>query len=155
WDGSLWREVSVPTVGSYDILASVTAISSNDVWAAGDFTDAGIHPLVMHWDGSAWTQVPAPDGVPNSVNVFNGVMAISSGDIWAVGERPPQLLEAHTSVVHWDGTAWGIVRAPTPENGALGTVAGVSPSDIWAAGSYYDPAILNSRPLTMRSNGCG
>jgi hypothetical protein len=83
-----------------------------------------------------------------------GVVAVSSTDIWAVGERLTEL-GAHTLVMHSDGTAWSVIRAPTPDNGALGTVTAVPPGIIWAAGAYYDPAIQNSRPLTMRSRGCG
>src|ERR1051326_4179457 len=44
WDGSIWTQVSVATVGTFDVLRGVTAVSSTDVWAAGSF-DAidGIH----------------------------------------------------------------------------------------------------------------
>jgi hypothetical protein len=27
------------------------------VWAVGDYQEAGIHALVLHWDATRWSQV--------------------------------------------------------------------------------------------------
>ncbi len=40
-------------------------------------------------------------------------------------------------VEHWDGASWSVVPSPNPNpqgNNALGAVAAISASDIWAAG---------------------
>src|SRR5205807_2211745 len=50
WDGTAWNNVAVPNVG---MLNSVTALTSNDVWAVGV---SG----VVHWDGTAWSIAPSP-----------------------------------------------------------------------------------------------
>src|SRR5437763_1054163 len=60
-------------------LFAVTAVAADDVWAVGQ-TGFPWKALILHWQGSAWTAVPNPCGVP-----LNGVTAISSTDIWAVG----------------------------------------------------------------------
>jgi hypothetical protein len=52
----------------FDRLLVVTAIPPNDVCAVGDshnparFPAKSAHNVSMHWDGAAWTLVPAPTG---------------------------------------------------------------------------------------------
>lgn len=70
WTGGRWKIVPSPNppatgTSSDDSLWSVTAVAQNDVWAVGA-VGGGIDvysttvPLVVHWNGSAWTQVVAP-----------------------------------------------------------------------------------------------
>ena len=65
WDGKSWRMVSVPEPGGMlEYVSDVVAVSSRDVWAAGeyrkDFNDQTSRPLVLHFDGKRWTQVKVP-----------------------------------------------------------------------------------------------
>jgi hypothetical protein len=155
WDGTAWTVVDAPPVpGDDNLLFDVSGSSSNDLWAVGSQGNASTsRPLIEHWDGTAWRMVEAPP-VPGAAAHLSGVTALASTDAWAVGERQTEGFIAHTLVMHWDGTAWSIIQAPSPDDGALGTVTAISPRTIWAAGSYYDPAVQSLRPLTMRSNGC-
>ena len=57
-DGTRWSQVMSPNFGSeHTGLYSVTAVSPKDVWAVGDYQEAGVHALVLHWDGTGWSQV--------------------------------------------------------------------------------------------------
>jgi len=57
WDGTRWSQVKSPNLGSeHTSLSSVIAVSPKDVWAVGDYQEAGIHALVLHWDGTNWSQ---------------------------------------------------------------------------------------------------
>jgi len=45
-------------------VTAVSALATNDVWAVGSEVDFGIgvgesQPMAMHWDGTAWTALPA------------------------------------------------------------------------------------------------
>ena len=55
-------EAGQPLVPVNISLNSVTAISSNDMWAIGNGTDSedpdNTDPAFEHWDGSQWTLVP-------------------------------------------------------------------------------------------------
>jgi hypothetical protein len=86
WDGAKWSIVTAPQPDPWlDILAGVTGISSNDVWAVG-FVGTGTgyeQPEALHWDGSAWNLVPVPAGSKSTVLL--GADAVSSTDVWAVG----------------------------------------------------------------------
>ena len=77
-----------PDGGGY--LNGVTAISRTDAWAVGLIASGGpgnsgatTTPLIEHWDGTSWDQVPCP--VPASGGQFNSVSATSPTDVWAVG----------------------------------------------------------------------
>jgi hypothetical protein len=69
YDGAQWTKISTPDVGE---LQAVSAAAPDDVWAVGQFG-------TLHWDGSAWSQVPAPAGELIAVD------AVGPEDAWAVG----------------------------------------------------------------------
>lgn len=87
WNGRAWRVVSVraPAGLPAPSLVAVSASSSTDVWAAGQY-GYGVHAkaLVEHWDGHAWTS--SPTRIAGSVVLF-GITAVSGRNVWAVGER--------------------------------------------------------------------
>jgi hypothetical protein len=154
WDGTKWRSVPVPPVGTDHNLIGLTALATDDVWAAGQYNSGGpIHPLVMHWDGTAWTQVPAPDKVPNATNYFYGIDAISHDDIWAVGYTDVSL-NSQPLIEHWDGVAWTV--SPTPDfpgnDNILNDVSAVSSDDVWAVGFQGDSG-TGLRTLAMHWDG--
>jgi hypothetical protein len=154
WDGSLWRSVSVPVVGTQDTLTSVTALSTDDVWAAGYYVDGPIHPLVYHWDGISWTQVPAPDGVTNSTNSFYGISAVSAQDIWAAGFEDTSFLHFEPLIEHWDGTSWSVIPSPVfPGNdNMLFGVSARATDDVWVVGFKGDTS-TELRTLAEHWNG--
>ena len=78
------------------ILTSVTAISARDAWAVGYRGDSSPRAVIMHWNGSAWKNVPTPRGS----DLF-GVAAISARSAWAVGGTPSKTL-----IIRWNGSAW-------------------------------------------------
>src|SRR6266568_192276 len=77
WDGMTWAHYPAPPGGSYAFLYGVSADSATDVWAVGwwDASNGSIHPLVLHFDGTAWTQVPAVS--PTGGDEFESVAALA------------------------------------------------------------------------------
>src|SRR5215472_5303711 len=63
WDGSSWKAVATPNPGSTpeckgantgNILTSIAAVSTSDIWAAGFFfscASTDLNPILLHWDG--------------------------------------------------------------------------------------------------------
>jgi hypothetical protein len=47
WDGSAWRQVSIPENVGEGELFTVAAVSANDVWLAGGY-NAGGRSLILH-----------------------------------------------------------------------------------------------------------
>jgi hypothetical protein len=86
----------------------VSATSPTDAWAVGLYWDqAGInHALVLHWDGTSWSQVKTPN--PRSIrSSLDSVTAVSPKNVWAVGDY--QEAGVHALVLDWDGTRWSQV----------------------------------------------
>jgi hypothetical protein len=144
WNGGQWSVVNSPNYieGSDDnVLRSVNAIASDDVWAVGTYVDSGgaLRTLTMHWNGVMWTVINSPNQSYED-NVLSGVAAISSGDVWAVGDFVTGIGNALTLTMHWNGGEWR--TAPSPNPGALvnylQAIAPISANDVWAVGYYYD-----------------
>lgn len=138
WNGSQWSIIASPNPGPmYRALYGVTAIAPDDVWAVGYYYPGTGGPsanLILHWDGSAWTQVAAPNAGTSSNNLWD-VDAIAANDVWAIGTYLNAGTE-QTLSLHWNGSQWSVV--PTPNSGAgvnrLLGIAALSGGDVWAVG---------------------
>jgi hypothetical protein len=138
-DGA-WHRQAVATTHVYNALYGIAATSSADAWAAGAYVEAfpgPQQPLMIHWDGSTWTEIPGPT-LPSSF--VNGVAVISAGDAWVAGTIFSQDggIPAATLVEHWNGTAWKRVKSPNPGKEFGGSsfraIAAASAHDVWAGG---------------------
>ena len=77
-----------------------------------------------------------------------GVSALSGSNAWAVGSTGTATL-----ILHWNGTAWTRVAAPSPGHlGRLTAVSAFSPSNVWAVGSY-ETANGGNKTLILHWNG--
>jgi hypothetical protein len=152
WDGTAWKRVPSPNRGVYpggNFLDGVAATSPANAWAVGEYyniSNTG-KTLILHWDGTAWTQVPSPNPKPRfSDNQLTGVAATSATNAWAVGYST--FGGYHTLIEHWNGTAWTLVPSPDPlgpgsEYGnILYAVAATSPTNAWAVGDSGNSTLI-------------
>lgn len=102
-----WTAMPSPTTKN---LRGVWAASSSDVWAGG------VTGTILHFDGTAWSVVP----VASTADV-DAVWGSSSSDVWFAGSG---------TVTHWNGTA----LSSTGFGGALLSVSGTGPRDVWVTG---------------------
>ena len=140
WDGSQWHVVPSAPMGGYGELFGVSALSSNDVWAVGYYDDSTTiyKSYAEHWDGQSWTAMATPRAGTRS-NELNAVVAVSPNDIWAVGYQADVNDDWYSLALHWDGTQWSVVPAPSidPYGDELLAVSAISSSDVWAVGSHH------------------
>lgn len=138
WDGSAFSIVPSPNVrGRASVLEDVAGTASTDLWAVGhaDVTDfIGSRTLVLHWNGTAWSRIPAPSfGSQEDQNVLTGVAAISPNDAWAVGSFSSIDPGSATALtLHWNGSAWRTV--PNACGRGLREVFALSATNVWAVG---------------------
>ena len=163
WDGKAWTQVPSPNPGVHDNqLAGVHMISATDGWAVGfgDNSLAQNLTLVLHWDGKAWAQVPSPSfGVANGGSRLGAVNALTGSDAWASGLTFTDAGGEGTLLLHWNGTSWTQVPAPSPSPGGstggsfLNGVAMVGTADVWSAGGTVFDSTGQERTLLLHWNG--
>jgi hypothetical protein len=90
-------------------------------------------------------------------NDLFGVTALSPTNVWAVGNVNIGHFQSRPLVEHWNGTAWTVVRVPSPPltgtGASLSGVAATSPRDIWAVGNYATGTGARFQPLVEHWNG--
>lgn len=132
WDGTSWRRIDTPILGSEAFLWGVAAVSASDVWAVGSYNDSGSKTLVLHWNGATWSVVPSPNA--GYANQLRAIAAVNANDIWAVGSS-----SNGTLTLHWNGATWS--RVTSPPGLVFESVSAASASDVWAVGWTYDGQI--------------
>ena len=124
WDGDRWSVVPATQDRGVTDLNAIGGSSGTDVWAVG--TRGVYRPLALHYDGTAWSEVPVPRPARAG---FTGVYASSPSNALAVGY-------AHGAgfAEHWDGASWQPVDVDDPDGSTLYDVDGTSARDAWAVG---------------------
>ena len=165
WDGGSWSVIPSPNPGSTpdcrtgntgNVLNSVAAISSSDVWAVGFSFNCHslLRPLIMHWNGTRWANVAGPKLLTNDNSALNGVIALASNDVFAVGYQPASNGAVLTLIEHWDGTKWSLQSSPSPTTGnVLSAVTANSGTDVWAVGTQTDIATTSIQTLVEHFDG--
>ena len=134
----------------FSILTSVAKAAANDVWAVGwSSSTTGGFTLIEHWNGSAWSIVPSPNGP--GINNLEGVAVASAGDVWAVGERNDTSQSAQPLTEHWNGSAWSIVASASNPGGGILYGVTANSSFTWAVGANTYGAAFQT--LTERWDG--
>ncbi len=113
WDTTLW---------------ALSATSTDDVWVAGEQDQAGGFPaMVLHWDGTTWSEQDFPFRAGGSGDV--DINARAPDDVWMINSNYPSI-----NIEHWDGTTWQDVPSPDPQFIARSVIA-LSPTDAWIVGN--------------------
>jgi hypothetical protein len=146
WDGTAWSIVPSPNPDTeVNLLTDVDGAASNDVWAIGNlgheiYGGTPRRGLVLHWNGSAWSQVNVPgttsDGTIN-FPTLEDVFVVSANDVWIVGRAFSwTVFKIVPIALHWNGVTWQrsvLNTAPNDGTGFVG-VAALSPTQVYAVG---------------------
>ncbi len=134
WTGAAWQQAQVPRTGAGSTLTSVTAVSARDAWATG--TDGAGKPLILHWNGNAWTRTASPSP---EVRLF--AIAAAPGRAWAVGGFPGGYCGYGPAfIAGWNGFAWQ--RQASPTAAPLAAVTAGPAGQTWAAGGCLATVIF-------------
>lgn len=148
YDGTSWSKSTVPAItpapspgqGSITING-MSSTSASDVWAVGTIgIGSQALPLILHWNGTAWSQQPAPSGIQS----LNAVSASAPDDAWAVGASA-----SGTPTLHWDGHSW----TPEPSPRGFVSVADISPHSAVAVGFRSAATPGHFQNVVMRWDG--
>jgi hypothetical protein len=120
-------------------LSAVFAHAADDVWAVGSQVrmDGRRVGLVVHWDGSVWTEQPAPVlGEIEEETLLASVSVTPGGDAWAAGRicHDISALEfCRPLALHLVDGVWEVVPTNGDETEVTEIVA-LAPDDVWAIG---------------------
>jgi hypothetical protein len=122
WDGTVWTEIPVPLVGVGPAFYDVGVVSTNDVWAVGDYYNPDVgqrETLVEHWDGTSWHVVPSFNQKFSRDQVLRAIEIVGAKDLWAVGDYANSVQRKSTLVERYAGCG---TTTTTPTASATSTI---------------------------------
>ncbi|MEU5694558.1 hypothetical protein [Actinosynnema sp. NPDC020468] len=128
----MFQPVPVPALPPSTALADLATTGDDHAWLAGTtgvFTSRPSAPLVLRWNGTAWTREDLPD-LPTAASLA-GISASAPDDVWALGNSA-----GHPLLLHYDGTAWR--RHDLPAIGWARAVLALAPDDVRVLGAGRD-----------------
>ncbi len=146
--GSSWYTFT-QNLGTSSELWGVAAVSPNSIFAVGDYiptNSSKAKTLVMHYNGSGWSQVPSVD-FTNRDSRLLAVAATANGEVWAAGRlMNSNGLPISTLVERWDSATSSFVDANfsiTPRTvNILHGVALTAPNNVWVVGESDARALI-------------
>lgn len=141
WNGTSWRVIASPNVGSGgNQLSGIVAVSARNIWAVGysNYPNAST-TLVVHWNGASWSVIPSPNVSGAAQSLLKGVALVSATDIWAVGYYIDTGGTNHTLIENYNGLSWNIASTPdvgTGNSSLYGAALIPNTSTLWAAGIF-------------------
>ncbi len=110
--------------------------SATDLYAVGGDINANLDGVVVHYDGTAWTEVAtAPANDAGTKRQAFKIWGSGPSDVWVVGTG--------ALIMHYDGADWVVDDAP-PVYGStpLTTVHGSGPGAVYAVGGFSNAATI-------------
>ena len=120
WNGHKWAQATTPNpagtaASNSNTLNSVNCTAANNCWAVGTFGDISTNNLTkgeaLHWKGSTWTQVKAPNPggtAGGDQSEYNSVRCVSARDCWIAGFSRKGSNPDLDLTLHWNSTKWSV-----------------------------------------------
>lgn len=122
WDGAHWSALGsgLHTDRPWLRGAYALAVSGNDVYAAGNFTNAGgvAANNIAKWDGTGWSALGA--GMDNTV----WALAVSGNDLYVSGDFTNAGGIAASRIAKWNGSNWSALGSGLNERARALAVSG-------------------------------
>lgn len=158
WNGSAWTNLSTPLpAGVTEAVArAVSCTSASACTAVGWYTGAtSSQPLVMRWNGTAWSlQTVTLPGAMTS-GTLDGVSCTSSSYCMAAGSSFASGIGTMTMAQRWDGSSWTAEAPlnPAPSSNDFFDVSCISSTWCTAVGDHYPSSTGARTKLVQRYDG--
>ncbi len=154
WDGNNWSALGSDGSGGGSLNGEVRAIavSGNDVYVGGEFTDVNNNGTILNnadhiakWDGANWSALGGNGSGDGSLNWSVNAIAVSESAIYVGGafsdvNNGGAVLTAADYIAKWDGVNWSALGSDGSGNGSLNSevysIIIVSGSDVYVGGLF-------------------
>ncbi len=162
WDGSQWLAVGSNGAGNGALNSAVLgiAVSGNDVYAVGSFTNAaGIAEAdrVAHWNGTSWSALGSNGAGNGALNDVARAVSLSGGDLVVGGDfKNAAGIPEADRVAKWNGSGWSALGSDGAGNGALNNVVravAVDGANTYVGGSFTNAAGTAEADYLAKWNG--
>jgi len=154
WDGTSWNALGTGITGGFFPAVYAIAISGNDVYVGGSFTNAGGVSgtnNIARWDGTQWHAV----GGANAISGLVYDIAISGTDVYVGGFFfNAGGVPGANNIARWDGAnnTWNLVGGVGAINGSVNTIA-ISGTDVYVGGNFTSAGSVSGADYIARWNG--
>ena len=135
WNGTSWTPVATPPGRpARQPARAIDGTSSSDLWAVGQAGGGDYQvsqPIILRWNGSAWSAVATPAAIDATLE---GVVALASNDVWAVGREFNRDLLWRAVGAALERPELEQVAAPAVLGAGLSAVTALSPTRVYAVG---------------------
>lgn len=118
-------------------LFGLWGTSPTDVYAVGGDVNGGLDGVILHYDGTTWTEVAtAPPADSGTRRQAFKIWGSAADDVWVVGTG--------ALIMHYDGADWVTDDSPPLfDSVPLTTVHGTGPDDVYAVGGFGNAATIH------------
>lgn len=111
YTGTAWSPIPVLPQGTvFCTIQDIEGAGSNDLWVVGSKMPLapGNSALIMHYDGTNWTEVPIPNALFPGAGTARQVRTVGTNGILVSVDVFP----GPTSILYYDGSAWSLLTDP-------------------------------------------
>jgi len=130
-----FRSLGIDAANGLDGAVHAIAVSGNDLYVGGLFTQAGGLPAnrVARWNGSIWSSLG--NNTSNGVDADVDALAVSGGTLFLGGDFSTAGGIAAKFVARWNGSTWSAVGGGQELSGRVRALA-VAGSDLYVGGEF-------------------
>lgn len=117
WDGSRWtmQAPAAPPGPWGAILTNVSCSSAVACTALGKFpTSSAVATVAERWDGSTWTEQPAPGLAAYPGMILTGISCTSATACTGIASGEGSPTQTNPVAGQWNGTYWSFQEMPLP-----------------------------------------
>lgn len=138
WDGTAWSDATIryndmPPPSNRQMIMTIFGTTPQNIWAAG------MHSVILHYDGSSWQEDPRSQQDDPTHNMFRR--------LWGMHERHLWLTGTNCLILNFTGANWRPDGKShfLKDNCYLEGVFGTSQNDVWLSGGGLNIPGLGAR----------
>lgn len=146
WNGNAWSTLGTGAnaLNANNAIYSIVQDISDNIYAAGNFTDINGNQYVAKWNGTNWSEL----GGLNATQPIYALTTDVGANVYATGSFTDSVFtQGHYYVARWNGSRWTELGYDTVSHlGGIGADSSIyalatdRPGNVYAGGAFTDTA---------------